>query len=65
MSWSPNKYIGINPFRKSPRNVKTPGSGPAIRYIFVAPGLVDPSILGSPVVIILWVNMANGMEPIK
>ena len=51
MFCSDNKYIGINPLRKSPRNVKIPGNGPAIRYILVAPGLADPSFLGSSVYI--------------
>jgi len=57
--------IGIKPFNESPSNVKNAAFLLPVLRTFVAPGLLDPYVLGSGRFIILLVIMANGIEPIR
>ena len=57
--------IGIKPFKKSPRKVAVPANGPAILYILVAPGFIEPYFLGSFVAISLCTIIAKGIDPIQ
>lgn len=54
---------GTKPFNESPVSVKKAAFFPAIRKTLVAPGLFDPSLLGSVKPINLLKIMADDSEP--